>query len=91
MIYFVKLVFYLLRELVFDNKDEYDIKSTKFNTRKFILLLLMVMTVLCNFWLFYRLVVVSMDYKESMTHCQPIPELEEVAPTKTPVTVIKKN
>lgn len=69
MLYIVKLLFYLVRELVFDNKDEYDIKSAKFNTRKFMVLIVVVMTILSNCWLFYRLVTVTLQYREDLKYC----------------------
>lgn len=54
MIQFAKLIFYLLRELIFDNKEEYNYKSVKFNTRKFIVLVLVCLSLTCNVWLGYR-------------------------------------
>jgi len=57
-----KLIFYLLRELIFDNKDEYNHKSVKFNTRKFLILILFTLSFLANFWVFNRFLVVADDY-----------------------------
>lgn len=56
-----KLLFYLFRELIFDNKDEFDIKSKKFNTRKFIVLILVTMSFVINLWLIHRFFVVASD------------------------------
>ena len=54
MVQMAKLIFYLLRELIFDNKEEYNYKSVKFNTRKFIVLILVCLSLTCNVWLGYR-------------------------------------
>lgn len=59
MMHIAKLIFYLLRELIFDNKDEYNFKSSKFNTRKFIVLILVCLSLVCNVWLGYRFVTVA--------------------------------
>lgn len=54
MVQMAKLIFYLVRELIFDNKEEYNYKSVKFNTRKFIVLILVCLSLTCNVWLGYR-------------------------------------
>lgn len=56
-----KLLFYLFRELIFDNKDEFDIKSKKFNTRKFIVLILVTMSFVINLWLVHRFFIAASD------------------------------
>ena len=49
-----KIFYYVLRELIFDNKDEYDFNSVKFNTRKFIITILMLLSIAMNAWMIYR-------------------------------------
>lgn len=43
------LLLYFLKEVIFDNKDEYNFKSSKFNVRKFIILMLVVFSLLAAF------------------------------------------
>lgn len=64
MFQFAKLMFYLFRGLIFDNKDEYDFKSVKFNSRKFIVLLLIVTSFVMNIWLLYRFVQISIELRD---------------------------
>lgn len=77
MLNLIKLVFYLMRELIFDNKEEYDFKSSKFNTRKFIVLLIVTMSFIINGWLLYRFVVIAND----MIRCRAL--VDEYAPIHT--------
>ena len=62
MIQIAKLFLYLLRELIFDSKDEYDFKSKKFNARKFIVLILLSLSFVLNTWLFYRFSLLAKQY-----------------------------
>ena len=64
MTHLAKLIFYLLRELIFDNKDEYNHKSVKFNTRKFLILILFTLSFLTNFWVFNRFLIVANEHIE---------------------------
>lgn len=50
----LKIFYYVLRELVFDNKEEYDFNSAKFNARKFIITIMMMLSFLLNGWMLYR-------------------------------------
>lgn len=79
MVYVIKLAFYLLRELIFDNKDEYDFKSAKFNARKFIVLILVTLSFVINGWLLYRFVHIANDLLEcrEMARQASLPELKE--------------
>jgi hypothetical protein len=45
---------YFIRELIFDSKDEYDFKSSKFNTRKFTVFILVVGSITANVYIVYR-------------------------------------
>lgn len=53
-----------MRELIFDNKDEYNHKSVKFNTRKFLILILFTLSFLANFWVFNRFLIVANSHIE---------------------------
>lgn len=59
MSYIIKILFYLFRELIFDNKEESDIRSKNFNPRKFIILILITASFALNFWMSYRFVVIA--------------------------------
>jgi hypothetical protein len=68
-----KLIFYILRELIFDNKDEADFKSANFNARKFIILIVFCLSVAANLWLMARMVTVAKDLillRERVEQCQ---------------------
>lgn len=62
MIHILKLFFLVLKELIFDTKEEYDYRSDKFNTKKIMLMVLMVCSFFCNIWLLQRFYVISTDY-----------------------------
>lgn len=64
MFQIIKLVFYVLREMIFDNKDEYDYKSSKFNARKMTFLVLMILSLVLNGWMLYRFIIVSQEFKQ---------------------------
>lgn len=66
----LKVLYYVLRELVFDNKEEYDFSSTKFNTRKFIVTMMMLFSFSLNAWLLYRFTVVAMNNMALLKECQ---------------------
>jgi len=81
MTYLAKLFFYLLRDLIFENKDEYNHKSERFNTKRVILFILVALSFCLNGWLFYRFVSVSSQYiryqSQIKTHCIPICEKKQ--------------
>jgi hypothetical protein len=51
----VALLFSFLRELIFDSKEEFDFKSSKFNARKFTVLILIVFSLFLNLLFAQRL------------------------------------
>lgn len=67
----LKALYYMLRELVFDNKEEYDFSSAKFNARKFIVTLMMMFSISLNAWLLYRFTVVAMHNMALIRECHP--------------------
>lgn len=76
----VKVFYYMLRELVFDNKEEYDFSSTKFNARKFIVTVMMLISISLNAWLLHRFTVVATNNIALVRDCQ----LTEVKAKKPP-------
>lgn len=65
----IRILYYVLRELVFDNKEEYDFSSSKFNTRKFIVTVMMMVSLTLNGWLLYLLVDVGMKHVALVNTC----------------------
>lgn len=59
----LKLIYLLLRGLVYDNKDEFDFKSAKFNSRKFIVLIAIFLSVVLNIILFFRFWAIVDEYE----------------------------
>lgn len=70
MTHLAKLIFYLLRELIFDHKDEYNYKSRKFNTRKFITLILFCLSITLNAWIFYRYMLLATEHIAFKESCE---------------------
>ncbi len=66
----LKVLYYVLRELVFDNKEEYDFNSPKFNARKFIVTMMMLFSFSLNTWLLYRFTVVAMNNVVLLKKCR---------------------
>lgn len=79
----LKIFYYVLRELVFDNKEEYDFKSLKFNTRKFIVTIMMMLSILLNVWLFYRFYSLATTHMELADSCVQVAG-KEIKKGKTP-------
>jgi hypothetical protein len=72
MTHIAKLIFYLLRELIFDSKDEYNYKSRKFNTRKFLILILFCLSVSVNAWIFYRYLLLATEHLNLKAVCEKV-------------------
>lgn len=51
MFHIWKIILYVIRELVFDSKDEYDFNSAKFNYRKFTVAIMLGLSLAANVWL----------------------------------------
>ena len=66
----LKILYYMLRELVFDNKEEYDFSSAKFNARKFIVTVMMLFSISLNAWLLYRFTVIAMNNVTLVRECK---------------------
>jgi len=63
----LKMIVYFLKELIFDKKDELDIKSSKFNTRKFSVLMIVLCSLILNVFCFIRIYSLAkhqIEYKE---------------------------
>lgn len=50
---------YFIRELVFDSKDEYDFKSSKFNTRKFTVFVFIILSMSANVFISYKVIKIA--------------------------------
>lgn len=44
MFRFLSILVYFIKELIFDNKEEYNIKSSSFNARKFIVFMMVILS-----------------------------------------------
>lgn len=93
--YLLKLLFLVFRELIFDNKDEYDTKSAKFNARKFIVLILIMLSFALNIWLMWRFTDLAGDFIKYKTEARENKALLEVCYStyedrKPPPKAIKK-
>lgn len=76
----LKIFYYVMRELVFDNKEEYDFSSTKFNTRKFIITIMMMMSMIMNGWLLYRFSDLALKHVALISSCVREDESEKKSP-----------
>ena len=54
MFHIWKIILYVILELVFDSKDEYDFNSAKFNYRKFTVAIMLGLSLAANVWANYR-------------------------------------
>lgn len=77
----VKVLFYVLRELVFDNKEEYDYRSTKFNTRKFIATSVMMLSIIMNVFTFTAIYKMGLENARYRKYCSPKTELAKKPPS----------
>lgn len=72
MIKIFSLLLYFFKEIVFDNKEEYNFKSSKFNTRKFIVLIVVMLSVLVAVTMTsrtYALAKTNLELKENYETC----------------------
>ena len=60
----IKLVTYFVKEIVFDNKEEGDFRSSKFNPRKFILFMFSVACLLITPVIMMRAVEIAKENRE---------------------------
>lgn len=89
MSHLAKLIFYLLKELIFDNKDEYDFKSRHFNARKFIILIIISLSFVINAWLISRLYYVATELIECRTE-NHIVLIDPPEPPEPPEMILAK-
>lgn len=77
----VKVLFYVLRELVFDNKEEYDYRCTKFNTRKFIVTSVMMLSIIMNVLTFTAIYKMGLENARYRKYCSPETGLAKKPPS----------
>lgn len=58
---FLRFIVYMCREFIFDSKDEYDFKSSKFNVRKFLVFIAFTASVIVNFIMMGRVVTIARE------------------------------
>lgn len=49
MFRFFSVLIMFIKELIFDSKEEYNIKSSQFNTRKFIIFIILTLSIISSF------------------------------------------
>lgn len=84
MLYLARLFFYIFKEMVFDNAEESNFKSAKFNARKFMVLVLIMISTLFNAWLLYRFVIVAVEFREMEAQVKACVEEKEHVPVLAP-------
>lgn len=68
MLKILTIFIYFIKELIFDSKDEYDFKSSKFNTRKFIVFIFIVTSVIANVFISYKVIKIAKHNVELMVN-----------------------
>lgn len=66
MLKILTIFIYFIRELIFDSKDEYNFKSSKFNTRKFIIFVFIITSVASNIFISYKVIKIAKHNVELM-------------------------
>jgi hypothetical protein len=84
MLYLARLFFYIFKEMVFDNAEESNFKSAKFNARKFMVLILIMTSMLFNAWLLYRFVIVAIEFREMEAKVEECVTLNQENASSTP-------
>lgn len=74
---------FFFRELIFESKEEYDINSTSFNTKKVLAFSILILSIILNVLLVIRVVslaVTNLDLKEALdkAHHTKAEELDKV-------------
>lgn len=82
MLQLLRTLFYLVRELIFDHKDEYDFKSAQFNSRKVMVFVIVLLSFVTNGWLAVRFVNVANRYWDCQHSSQPL--VETTVPEELP-------
>jgi hypothetical protein len=66
MLKILTIFIYFIRELIFDSKDEYDFKSSKFNTRKFTVFIFVIASLAANVFISYKVIKIAKHNVELM-------------------------
>lgn len=85
MVQLFKFMLYLLREFVFDHQDEYNFKSARFNARKTMVFVVILLSFITNAWLLVRFFMVANQYWECQhphTNVAKNPAIETPVPPK---------
>ena len=78
MLHILKMFWFVIRELAFDSKEEYDFKSSKFNSRKVTLAVMLLLSLFLNIWTLVRFYDVSTSYIEvKKTHTEDTEKLSK--------------
>jgi hypothetical protein len=66
MLKILTIFIYFVRELIFDSKEEYDFKSSKFNTRKFTVFVFVILSLSFNIFISYKVIKIAKHNVELM-------------------------
>jgi uncharacterized membrane protein YgaE (UPF0421/DUF939 family) len=77
MLRLLSMFTYFLRELIFDSKDEYSFKSSKFNPRKVVVFTIVVVSVVLNFYFFNRTFAMAKSVNEIKHEVERLKELDD--------------
>lgn len=58
----ISMLFSFIRGVIFDHKDEYNFKSTKFNTKKVLILILFIISLISNILLLQSFIKLGNKY-----------------------------
>lgn len=81
----VSMLFPFLKELVFDSKEEYDFSSSKFNSRKFLVFVLLITLISSNVFLvtrLYKLASTNVELKEKVMEFQMLEKVRTIQEKK---------
>lgn len=62
MLHLFKLFWFVVKELLFDSKEEYDFRSKKFNSKKMTAAIILMLSFVMNIWLLQRFYSTSTNY-----------------------------
>lgn len=62
MLHLLKMFWFVVRELLFDSKEEYDFRSKKFNSKKVSVAITVMLSFFLNLWLLERFYDTSTSY-----------------------------
>ncbi len=91
MLQLLKMFWFVIRELAFDSKEEYNFKSNKFNSKKVTLAIMLMLSLFLNIWTLVRFYDVSTNYIEAKKEHTENKDIAEKLTKDNSVLVIKND